>query len=385
MRNGFKVYDTDTHLHPTAETIEKYFDPPMRARMPELEKFKGPVRKSLLGAPTEPWKHEYRFPGRVVYKRILGQAGPPEIPPSNIPHFNGTVAPSAGARDDNPDARVRDMDTEGIDVALMIPGVPTDVFLMNDPELEMGFIRAHNRFLADFCGAHPHRLKSLLTVTANAIEESVEEVKKWKGASWAVGVWPLTMEKPIDHPDFEPLWKAAVDQNLSVVHHSYTWNAPFFPGHNDLWDNVFLGRSAAHPWGAMRFVGAFIGGGVMDRYPTIRCGILESCCTWLPFWAARLDDQAVYVGETAPLKHKVSDYMKNGRFFASLEMPEGDRLVKTTIEYMGENVLMWASDYPHSESHFPNTADIFLGWKALSATEKRKMMWDNPVRFYGEP
>ena len=45
---------------------------------------------------------------------------------------------------------------------------------------------------------------------------------------------------------------------LVVVHHSRAYTPPYFPGYRDLWDNIFLGRAASHPWGAMRAVGAFI-------------------------------------------------------------------------------------------------------------------------------
>jgi hypothetical protein len=34
MRRGFKIFDSDTHLNPMVETLEPYFDPAMRQRMP---------------------------------------------------------------------------------------------------------------------------------------------------------------------------------------------------------------------------------------------------------------------------------------------------------------------------------------------------------------
>ena len=46
----------------------------------------------------------------------------------------------------------------------------------------------------------------------------------------------------------------AQDYDLPIVHHSNTWNPPYFPGYQDLWNSPFLGRSAAHPWGAMRAI-----------------------------------------------------------------------------------------------------------------------------------
>jgi len=51
---------------------------------------------------------------------------------------------------------------------------------------------------------------------------------------------------------------------------------------------------------------------------------------------------------------------------------------------MGEDILMYASDYPHFECRFPNSVDYFVNWK-LGDELRRKMLWENPVRFYGEP
>jgi len=384
MRQGFHVFDTDTHLELSTETIEKYFDAAMKPRLPELEKLKEPMRVSSSGTVPATGKHQYRLPGHVSYQRMLGQAGPAANPIRNLGRFSGTVNPTQGCADDRPQARIADMDREGSDVHMMLPGIPANIFVWPEVEMQMGFIRAQNRMLDEFCAAYPGRLKSLLTVSAAAIAPCVEEIRRWGKARWAVGVWPVTIDKPIDHPDFEPVWRACADLNLAVIYHGYTWNPPYFPGHREIWENVFLGRSVAHPWGAMRFTGAFIGAGIMDRYPALRCGILESCCSWLPFWARRLDDQAEYLG-TVAAKHRLSDYLRGGRFFSSVELSEGEDLIRMTIEFMGENTLMFASDYPHAESMFPNSVDHFMGWERLSAEQKRALLWDNPVRFYGEP
>jgi predicted TIM-barrel fold metal-dependent hydrolase len=387
MRNGFKVWDTDTHIHPTVESLEPYYDSALRARMPQLDQFKAPARIDPTWSPQDlPGRHQYRFPGILLFKRVLGQAEPPAVPVRNYGKFMGTVFPAPGVADDQVDTRIKELDQEGVDLQLIVPGVPTGVFNLKDSVLEMGLIRAHNRFINDFCGKYPHRLKSLMVVSGNAVDESVAEIRRWGRSRWAAGIWPFPgMEKPLDHPDMEPIWAACADEGLCVVHHSLTWTPPYFPGYRDVWDNLFLGRSAAHPWGAMRAMAAFIGSGIMDRYPALRFGILECGCGWLPFWARRLEDQAHYVGTTAPLNHRISEYITDGRFFASLEMSEGEDLIKMVTDFLGEGILMYASDYPHPECFFPASVDQFLRWEGLSGEQKRKLLWDNPVRFYGEP
>jgi predicted TIM-barrel fold metal-dependent hydrolase len=189
---------------------------------------------------------------------------------------------------------------------------------------------------------------------------------------------------PIDHPDLDPIWSAADEENLCVVHHSFTSG---YPGYRDLWDNPFIGRTASHPWGAMRAITAFFGSGIMDRYRDLRFSILESGFGWLPFWAARMDDQSVYMSYALPerLARRPSEYMTSGRFFASLVIHEGERMAKMVSDFQGDNVLMYSSDYPHAECRFPQSTDKVLAWQSLGETVTRKMLWDNAVRCFGEP
>jgi predicted TIM-barrel fold metal-dependent hydrolase len=134
----------------------------------------------------------------------------------------------------------------------------------------------------------------------------------------------------------------------------------------------------------MRAIGAFIGSGAMERYHNLRFGILECCVGWLPFWMRRMDDQAEYVGGVPHLEHKISEQMTDGRFFAAIEMAEGEDMIQMVMDFMGPDVLMYGSDYPHQECRFPESVDYFLGWD-FSDEIRRKMFWENPVRFYGEP
>ena len=46
--------------------------------------------------------------------------------------------------------------------------------------------------------------------------------------------------------------------------------------------------------------------------------------------------------------------------------------------------IMCTSDCPHDESHFPETVDMFLGWKETADARKRKMLWKNLVKFYSK-
>ena len=377
MRQGLQVYDTDTHVMPVAEVLEQYVDPDFRSRLPELAPYRVPVGQATDGTGQ---LHRYRINTRL-YQRVLGEAGPHQTFTGRRGAWRGSKEPRTGVQDDQAANRVNDMDDEGTDVHFLVPSAWTGVVGLDDAGLEVGLTRAYHRHMADFCGQFPTRLKGMIVASTRAVDAAVREIEQWGRSSWAVAVM-LLQSLPVDHPDLEPIWQAAQDHDLAVVHHSSTWNPPYFPGYQDLWDNIFLGRMASHPWGAMRFVAACIGAGILDRYPDLRVGILECGFGWLPFWARRMNEQAVYVGGTAPLKHAPSDYLTSGRFFCSIEMHEGEDMFHSVTGFLGDDVLMYASDYPHPECHFPDSVDRVLDWSSLKRDAQQKLLWDNAARFY---
>lgn len=385
MRNGIRVYDSDTHVTASAESLDLYLASSVKELVPDLEKYKSPIRRTSAGATLEaPYSHRFSLGSSgggwgSDAPRTLGDAEPDRSAERRPQKFMGTKLPTADG-EWVAESRLRDMDEEGVDVQLMVPGVPRG---HDDPAVDLEFIRANHRFLNDFCGMAPHRLKALLTLDARFIEESAQEIRTWGKSAWAVGIWlNLPLDFPLDHPALHPVWRAVEDEGLCVVHHSFSGG---YPGYRDLWQNPFMGRTASHPWGAMRAVASFLGAGLMDQYPSIRFSILESGFGWLPFWAARMQDQVEYMGYVPDLKHTMSEYMTGGRFFASIVLHEGPEMVKMVSDMMGKHLLMYSSDYPHPETRFPGSVDLVMGWAGLDQDLLQKIMWDNAVACFGEP
>ena len=118
MKNGFKVFDTDTHVMPAAEVIERYVDPVFRPRLKELEPYRTPMRQSVeyQGA-----LHGYRIQPQF-YRRVLGEAAPRPDHSGRDTVWMGAKVPRPGVQDDNAANRVADMDDEGTDVHFLVPG-----------------------------------------------------------------------------------------------------------------------------------------------------------------------------------------------------------------------------------------------------------------------
>src|SRR5215204_1459599 len=375
-KNGFRIFDSDTHVGPSMDVLERYMDAADRAKLPQYEKFRSV--NSRTGQVT------YTV-GVRKYERRLGTAEPQ---PADG-YMRGFTGAHKG-RDPHPDvdrdasARISDMDFEGVDVNLTLPsGWFGSWTTIDDTDFELSVYRAYHRWMADYCGEYPNRLTGVILLSARDIEGGLAELRRCANEAWAQAIFLYApYGTPLDLPKFEPYWAAAQDANLSVVLHTFTVMPPYAPGGLDTWDNLWLQRSAAHPWCGMSNMASLLGSGMMDRYPNLRLGVLEAGHGWLPFWVNRLDEHAESIAEALPeLGQKPSEYVQSGRYFQSIEMSEGPGVTRSVIDLLGDGILMYASDYPHGESWFPKSVETVMDWD-MTDELKRKLFWDNAVAFY---
>ena len=375
-KNGFRIFDSDTHVGPLINVLDQFMTDAEKKKLEGWAEYKSVNKKGDI---------TYNR-GQRRYRRKLGTAQAEATPGGYMAGFTGVkkkreVSPLVDA---DAAERIKDMDFEGVDVNLTLPsgwfGTWTST---DDVALEAGMYRAYHRWMDAYCGRFPDRLGGVILACGRDVKSAVEEVKRWGKSRWAWGVLPYAPHgMPLDHPDFEPVWAAAQEHDLAITLHTFTVMPPYAPGGTDNWENLFLQRSAAHPWCGMRNMASLIGSGVMDRYPRLRIGTLEAGHGWLPFWMARIDEHAETIrSEISDLRMKPSEYVLSGRYFQSIEIPEGATLTNAVIDLLGEGVLMYASDYPHGESHFPESVDSVLEWDMAHA-RKQKLFWDNAIRYY---
>ena len=378
MKYGYRVYDVDTHINPGADALDRHVDPSFRPRLAELAPYRVGIKSREEGGATQ---YLYRFEEKA-YERTLGEAEPrPGSRDGRV--WRGKLRPSPGVQDDRADNRIRDMDTEGADRHFMVPSAWTAVVGHPDVSLEVNLIRAYHRHMQEFCSVAPDRLTAPIVASTRNVAEAVREIRDWGKSKWAVAVQPLLDNAmPVDHPDLEPIWQAAEEHDLAIAHHSFAWNPPYFPGYQDMWDNTYIARLCSHPWGAMRFMAGFLAGGVLDRHPGLRLAVLECGFGWLPFWVRRMDEQVSYVGRTAPLKLLPSEQFAAGRVFCNIEAHEHEPMFHMVTQALGDGVLMYASDYPHFESWFPDSVDKIMAWSGIAPATRQKLFWENANRCF---
>src|ERR1700720_3826797 len=202
-RDGYRIFDSDTHVGPDAAILSEYLSA---------------VEKDRLAGWAEYEVHDRH--GRVTYtkgqrryRRRLGDAEPDAAPAGYMAGFTGVKRerePSPRV-DADPAARIADMDYEGVDVNLTLPSGWFGTFTAGDDiALEGAMYRAYHRWMSDYCGAFPHRLGGVILAGSRRGAGSLAELRRLDGAAWAWGVLVYApFGVPLDHPDLEPIYAEA--------------------------------------------------------------------------------------------------------------------------------------------------------------------------------
>jgi len=386
MRNGYRVIDADSHVTPSLEVLHHYAGAAIKDRWDEFKPYVREMNSPAgRGHPQGPW-HTLKIEP-ISYNRIAGQKpGVEKAEKGGKGAVEGRVENISSAvcheriQHDNPHGRLEDMTLEGVDVNVLIPGTWAPASSAFDPALTVGLYDAYHNYMRDFCSADTDRLKGLFLAPGKDVAWAVSELKRIGNDSWLCAVWPSLPEgMPIDDPDLEPLWQVMNDMHLPIMHHSFFYEPPYFPGYRDIWGNAAIARTAAHPWGAQRSLAYIIAGGILDRYPNIKVGYSETGHGWLPNWLLRLDSQVHYVKGVVPkLNHLPSEYAKMGRIAVCIEAHEGPAMTNAVFDILGDRCLMYSSDFPHPECSWPDSVDNVLRWEdVLGKDRMRKLMATN--------
>jgi len=393
MRQGVRVIDSDTHVNPSLDVLLRHADRELREREDDLAPYRRMVKPQPGRGDAEDVDAYATLSVKPVrLQRVAGEKPGPAAPVSADRGFlsgrtqMATRLPiTPRVAEDDAAGRLRDMDTEGRDIDFIIPGPWAYGAPALAPHLAHGLYRAYHRYMAEYCSADSRRLKSMVLALATDPAWSARVIQEQARQDWVAAVWPLLPEgMPVDDPDLEPIWAAAAEADLPIMYHAFTIETPYFPGYRDVWDNPAMGRCAGQTWGGQRFLSFMLMGGMLDRYPSLRVGTLESGHGWLPHWLVRLTRQIDYVrGSVSPaLKYTPVEYAQMGRVFCSIDLSEGAALTKAAIDLIGDHVLMFASDYPHPETIFPDHVDAVLAWRgSLGEAATQRLMWENAARF----
>jgi predicted TIM-barrel fold metal-dependent hydrolase len=287
-------------------------------------------------------------------------------------------------RPTTPELRLKDQDLDNTQAEVLY-GLLGSGMKFTDQEAAIEFYRIYNVWLSDFCSYNLKRLVGVACIPSHTVEAAVAEIDRVKGKPGIGGVElaPSWKTEPLWHPQWDPVWKASADANLPV--HFHTHGIPQPPVASDLPEYAKVAASAVNLVSFQMHTGstlaAFIYSGALERHPTLRMVLGESGIGWIPYVLERLDweYEERYKGRSA-LKMKPSDYWRR-QCRATFQ---DDRLGIKNLDDLGEENVMWASDYPHRDGVWPDSDSyIEKQFRHLPDETRSKITCENAGRFYG--
>ncbi|MCH7553437.1 MAG: amidohydrolase [Chloroflexi bacterium] len=383
-RFGLDVIDVDSHMFESQEMFQRllddYVEPTYRGDLAEMIRGSTDSETGKVNTP-DLWRRKSRSKD-VVRDKALGGV-PPGI--DKRERGEGRKTGTRAAIDVlDPSLRVLDLDEEGIDVTVIFPSVMIGFSALDDLKLESALYRAYNDFMADFCRADAARLKYVAVISQRDIDAGVAEARRVAGHGTAVGLYTQThMDgKQLDHAGFYPLWEEAQAHGLAItVHHGSAGLPPWGLGVFEMGDNWFQQHASVFLYEQMRAVATVIGGGLLEQFPKLTFAFLESGCGWLPYWLERLDHHYKLMPQYVPLlTRKPSEAFAAGQCFISCDPDEV--MLADAVDALGDQSVVYASDYPHFDCKFPDTVRLLVENKGLSTAAKARIFEDNAVKLY---
>lgn len=280
-------------------------------------------------------------------------------------------------------ARLDDMDRIGIDTVVLFGGavgLRTDRvgFFAKEP-VDYGAEIAHgyNNWLADYCSANPDRLKGVALVPFGDLKQAVRELRRAVTELGFVGLLQRCAFQDMspDNPYFDEVYGEAEQLNVPLLVHIG----------NDAFQNFLRERmqysyirwhGIGNPLAQMMAVTDMLYGGILQKFPKLRIGFFEGEAGWLPWLLKRLDERYEMRPEDAPLlTKKPSEYVERGRFFISCESEEA--YLPFVVQTLGEDLLLYNSDYPHVEESYPRSIAAIREHRGLTEGQKRKILSQN--------
>lgn len=372
MRDGMRIVDGDGHLLEPADVFDGRVDPRYLAQAPRiLRDQRGRQGMSFLGMP--PFVDGPFGPGDAVRPGGLRQ-------PRHLSWEEG----QPGGFD--PHARIRDMDLEGIDAAILFPTLGLFLPLVPQAEASVAIARCLNDHAAEYAKPYPDRLFPVGVLPLKDVEAAVAEVQRVAQMGFkAVVVRPNPdphTGRRLDDPAYEPLWSAAEEAGVVVaVHEGVNPLLPF--AGLDRCQTMFDWHVVSHPFEQMLAMLTLIRAGVMERHPRLRFGFMESNCGWLPYWMERLDANWRNLSWQVPeIKRPPSEYVVRQCAVTC----EADEAAVGAVARLASCVpIMWASDYPHYDSEFPGAVDEMMARTDIDPVTRAQIMGGNADAFFRLP
>src|SRR5271170_8063325 len=279
----------------------------------------------------------------------------------------------------DPEARMADQDRDG--VACEVIYATVGMLLCNHPDYDYkkACFDAYNLWIAEYCAAHPDRLIGMGQTAMRSVEEGIADLRKIKELGLRGVMMPGNPAlEDYDSKIYDPLWEAAIDLEMPLSFHILTTREETFTPTRGPKLNSFLSIIR----GCQDIIGTFVLGGVFERHPKLKVVCVEADAGWVPHYMYRMDhayDRHRYWLPTGTLSKMPSEYFRENIYTTF----QDDWVAFQMKDMCNIRRLMWANDFPHSDSTWPWSQDVLAKHtKGLNEDEKNYILHDNVAELY---
>ncbi len=377
--NAINAWDGDGHVEEWEGTFaDAYLEPAFRDRRPEVVE-------------TGEYEHDYIW---LIDGERLRIGGSPSSKGGVVSTEYLKMAKWRGPHESGEFHSAKDrlavMDSEDTWLSVNYPTLFLQWPVAKDPALNQALTRAYNNWVADISSQAPDRLKWVTLIDVFDVAEAVREMVRTKEMG-SVGVMVLGDygEKPLDHPDFIPIWETANDISMPINVHPGTGAVAAAKAFPSVAADQFM-------MSVVRGCKAICSSGLLDRYPNVRVSFLETVCTWVDFAIVVMDFVLNNIRHRIELdalrahhmpiierglpKMTPLEYIQAGRIFIGFEVD--DDLLPYMVNKYGTDCWVYASDIPHAH-RIPDSARYILDRADLGEAAKGRILWEGTARLYG--
>ncbi|MGQ0802821.1 MAG: amidohydrolase family protein [Actinomycetota bacterium] len=287
----------------------------------------------------------------------------------------------------DPNERVKVLDAEGIDIAVLYPGLGLKLGAFQDPELAVASCRVYNDWIAGFAAAAPDRLVGVGALPLQDPAAAAHEARRIVDMNLKAGFARPNAynDRPLHHKSYTPLYEALEETGLPLAFHpagladmpgaSRALGALMAPGTH---------HALILQFDQQMTLSNLVYGGALERHPGLKVIVLECGGGWLAHWMDRLDEfHESYGWATPPLSLEPSEYFRRQCW---ISFDPGERTAGVLGPLCGADRFVWASDFPHSDAKYPGVVDELREANADLEPETRAGLFGrNALEMYGMP
>ena len=359
------IISADSHITEPPNTYVDHIDPKFRDRAPKMVH---DDRKGDLFV-IDGMKN-------AIPMGLVAAAG---VPPEELKAF-GVNFEDLHRGGWDPNARLADQDRDGVAAEVIYPTVGMMLCNHRDYDYKKACFDAYNLWIAEYCAVHPDRLLGVGQTAMRSVEEGIEDLRKIK----ELGLRGVMMSgnpqvEDYDSPIYAPFFEAAIDLKLPLSFHILTsrsdqvGQSPRGPKMNSFMSIIR---------GNQDIIGMFILGGVFERHPKLKLVCVEADAGWVPHFMYRMDhayDRHRYWLTAGTLSKMPSEYFRENIYLTF----QDDWVAFKMKDLCNVRRLMWANDFPHSDSTWPWSQEMLEKHTAnLTEQEKNWILHDNVAELY---